>query len=374
MFETRLWRGRRAIPQDMRRPAAEAAHAKNSSIMTPEFEFPNSLIGRERFPVRQFHFPVLPRKIPCSYRQWTARASRSAAGRKEASYECSDGDAGRRAQSRRPLFRQCARQGASTPTPLTRRAARQRSCARRLASTTRPICRLAPTDALSMPTARCSAGLRAAVSAYRSDVTVPRLRPINRQPSLGSITAHSKLRPDRPLPARRELRHGPSGRGTEPRDCGLSGPSGWRVGRRQSRALPMRGQDRTRPARSARIRIASSLHQTTRFIIVADLGLDALIAYPFGPDGHLDKASAMRSPLPQGCGPRHFAFHSGGRIAVVICEINSTIVTLRYHRRQRPLRPDRHRRHGPEGHAGEPLLGDRDPSPRPLRLRRKSWS
>jgi hypothetical protein len=47
-------------------PAAEAAHAKNSSIMTPEFEFPNSLIGREQFPVRQFHFPVLLRKIPCS--------------------------------------------------------------------------------------------------------------------------------------------------------------------------------------------------------------------------------------------------------------------------------------------------------------------
>jgi hypothetical protein len=36
--------------KDMRRPAAEAAHAKNSSIMTPEFEFPNSLIGREQFP------------------------------------------------------------------------------------------------------------------------------------------------------------------------------------------------------------------------------------------------------------------------------------------------------------------------------------
>jgi hypothetical protein len=64
MCETSLWR---AIPRnDMRRPAAEAAHAKNSSIMTPEFEFPNSLIGREQFPVRQFHFPVLLRKIPCS--------------------------------------------------------------------------------------------------------------------------------------------------------------------------------------------------------------------------------------------------------------------------------------------------------------------
>jgi len=52
--------------KNMRRPAAEAAHAKNSSIMTPEFEFPNSLIGREQFAVRQFHFPVLLRKIPCS--------------------------------------------------------------------------------------------------------------------------------------------------------------------------------------------------------------------------------------------------------------------------------------------------------------------
>ena len=39
---------------------------KTLRIMTPEFEFPNSLIGREQFPVRQFHFPVLLRKIPCS--------------------------------------------------------------------------------------------------------------------------------------------------------------------------------------------------------------------------------------------------------------------------------------------------------------------
>src|SRR4029077_3066764 len=37
------------LGKNMRLPAAEAAHAKNSSIMTPEFEFPNSLIGREQF-------------------------------------------------------------------------------------------------------------------------------------------------------------------------------------------------------------------------------------------------------------------------------------------------------------------------------------
>jgi hypothetical protein len=50
-------------------PRVLLAQSLRSSIMTPEFEFPNSLIGREQFPVRQFHFPVLLRKIPCSTAQ-----------------------------------------------------------------------------------------------------------------------------------------------------------------------------------------------------------------------------------------------------------------------------------------------------------------
>jgi len=61
-----------------------------------------------------------------------------------------------------------------------------------------------------------------------------------------------------------------------------------------------------------------------RFVVVADLGLDALIAYPFGPDGSLDAANPMRSALPPGCGPRHFAFRPDGRFAVAICELNSS--------------------------------------------------
>jgi len=70
MFETRLWRGRRAIPQrNMRRPAAEAAHAKNSSIMTPEFEFPNSLIGRERSLFGNFISLFCSEKFPVPLRR-----------------------------------------------------------------------------------------------------------------------------------------------------------------------------------------------------------------------------------------------------------------------------------------------------------------
>jgi hypothetical protein len=40
--------------------------ARLADLPAEWFEFPNSLVGRERFPVRQFHFPVLLRKIPCS--------------------------------------------------------------------------------------------------------------------------------------------------------------------------------------------------------------------------------------------------------------------------------------------------------------------
>jgi 6-phosphogluconolactonase len=170
-----------------------------------------------------------------------------------------------------------------------------------------------------------------AVSAYRCDVTVPRLLAINMQPSLGSITAHSSFDRTGRFLLVANYGIGPLDEGPNRaiavypvrQDGGLAPPVA-------SLAHEGSGPNAARQERPHPHCVLAS--PDNRFIIVADLGLDALIAYPFGPDGHLDKAKAMRSPLPPGSGPRHFAFHSDGRIAVVICELNSTIVTLRYHR------------------------------------------
>jgi 6-phosphogluconolactonase len=63
--------------------------------------------------------------------------------------------------------------------------------------------------------------------------------------------------------------------------------------------------------------------------VVADLGLDALFAYAFDPKtGQL--GPAVRTDLTPGSGPRHFLFHPTGQIVLVVGELDSTVTSLRY--------------------------------------------
>ncbi len=60
------------------------------------------------------------------------------------------------------------------------------------------------------------------------------------------------------------------------------------------------------------------------FLVVADLGLDKLLIYPF--NAQTGKLSTPHSAeLQPGAGPRHFVFHPNGRWAYVINELNCTI-------------------------------------------------
>lgn len=68
-----------------------------------------------------------------------------------------------------------------------------------------------------------------------------------------------------------------------------------------------------------------------RFVVAADLGLDKLLVY------RLDAAKGTLAPndppaasVAAGAGPRHFAFHPNGRLAVAVNELNSTITAFRY--------------------------------------------
>jgi len=68
-----------------------------------------------------------------------------------------------------------------------------------------------------------------------------------------------------------------------------------------------------------------------RFVFVADLGLDRVMAY------RLDLASGTFPPndppwatLHPGAGPRHMAFHPSGRYAYVINELDSTMTAFSY--------------------------------------------
>lgn len=69
------------------------------------------------------------------------------------------------------------------------------------------------------------------------------------------------------------------------------------------------------------------------FAVVADLGLDQLLAYRFDKDKHtITPNDPAFLKTPPGGGPRHFAFHPDGKHAFVILEMTSQAVPLAYDR------------------------------------------
>jgi 6-phosphogluconolactonase len=76
---------------------------------------------------------------------------------------------------------------------------------------------------------------------------------------------------------------------------------------------------------------AIDLSPDNRFAFVADLGLDKLFVYRFDSQrGKLTPNNPPSATLNPGAGPRHFAFHPGGRYVYVVNEIQSTLTTFSY--------------------------------------------
>ncbi len=167
------------------------------------------------------------------------------------------------------------------------------------------------------------------VTAYRFDRDARRLVYIAKQPSLGSVTAHCSL--DRDARHLLVANYGafPEGDGPDRAvvvlpirpDGGLGPPA-------SSVAQRGRGPDPARQERSHPHCVLPS--PDGRFAVVADLGLDTLTSYRRGSDGALSAEPAAVTRLTPGCGPRHLAFHPGGRLAVAVCELDSTVASLRY--------------------------------------------
>jgi 6-phosphogluconolactonase len=68
-----------------------------------------------------------------------------------------------------------------------------------------------------------------------------------------------------------------------------------------------------------------------RFAVVADLGLDKLLVYKLdAAKGSLMPNDPPATAVAPGAGPRHFAFHPGGRFAYVINEMASTVTAFGY--------------------------------------------
>jgi 6-phosphogluconolactonase len=68
-----------------------------------------------------------------------------------------------------------------------------------------------------------------------------------------------------------------------------------------------------------------------RFALVCDLGLDKVIVYKFDPaNSSLVASDPPSASLEPGSGPRHLAFHPGGRHAYVINEMKCTMTVFTY--------------------------------------------
>lgn len=66
-----------------------------------------------------------------------------------------------------------------------------------------------------------------------------------------------------------------------------------------------------------------------QFVIVPDKGLDRTFTFRFA-DGKLSPAAPSFVAAREAAGPRHIAFHPGGRFAYVINELDSTVTTYAY--------------------------------------------
>jgi 6-phosphogluconolactonase len=74
-----------------------------------------------------------------------------------------------------------------------------------------------------------------------------------------------------------------------------------------------------------------NLAPDNRYALVADLGTDHVMVYRFdAARGVLETPAAQVFKTPPGSGPRHLAFHPGGRRVLVLNELSSTLMLLDY--------------------------------------------
>ena len=91
-----------------------------------------------------------------------------------------------------------------------------------------------------------------------------------------------------------------------------------------------------------------------RTVYVPDLGIDKVKGYRFdGESGVLTPTPELDVSTGPGAGPRHIAFHPDRPFAVLACELDSTVTSLRYDPDSGALQPAATISALPEGDAGE---------------------
>ncbi len=107
-----------------------------------------------------------------------------------------------------------------------------------------------------------------------------------------------------------------------------------------------------------------TLDEAERFAIVPDLGLDRLMVYRFDRKrGVLETNSVPWVEVTPAAGPRHVAFHPGGRFAYLINELDSTLVALSYDGKNGTFKEQQVVSTLPAGFRGESTCADVQISP-----------
>jgi 6-phosphogluconolactonase len=96
-----------------------------------------------------------------------------------------------------------------------------------------------------------------------------------------------------------------------------------------------------------------SVDPANRFVLVADLGLDAIMTYRFDAEkGTLQRTARTETRGPAGSGPRHAVFRPDGRYVYLANELDSTVVSFQYDAAEGHLTPIQHLSTLPAGYTG----------------------
>ena len=168
-----------------------------------------------------------------------------------------------------------------------------------------------------------SAWREGVVTAYRFDRRDATLTYINKQPALGSITAHNFISRDGSKLLVANYGMGEGGPDQSVVAYGIRA-DGALTAPLASVAHKGAGPNPDRQERAH----AHSVTETVGggVAVVADLGIDRLVTYRIGADGTLDRLA--EAALPPGAGPRHVALHPNGRYLFVMNELDSTVASL----------------------------------------------
>ena len=94
-----------------------------------------------------------------------------------------------------------------------------------------------------------------------------------------------------------------------------------------------------------------------RYVLVTDLGIEAIMTYGFDPlTGKLDARSRFDAKTPPGAGPRHAVIRPDGRFVYLVNELDSTIIAYQYSAVDGHLRQLQILSTLPDGYLGESAI------------------